>query len=37
MDLSLIGQSDMEIRLRDMGFGEFFPATGAEIVSEMDF
>ena len=37
MDLSLIGQSDMEIRLRDMGFGEFFPATGAEIVSEVDF
>ena len=37
MDLSLKGPDQMEIRFKDMGFGDFFPATEAETVTEIDF
>ncbi len=37
LDLRLRSKDSMEVRLRDMGFGDFYPATKTEIVSEMTF
>ncbi len=37
MDLSFKSARSFELKLTDLGFGEFFPASGREVAAEMDF
>lgn len=37
MDMELLGPGSLRLRFTDLGFGDFFPAGGREIVSEIEF